>query len=67
MYYFNYKIVIGSQRQTTKRQLKLKLNQTKPWCINCNQYNFEQNQKQVTHESNKLCMLQTGRKCHLKS
>ena len=57
MYWFNYKIVIGSQRKTSKCKLNFNLNQTNSWCKNYNQY-IQKNQ--IRHKSNKLCILQTG-------
>ena len=38
MYWFDNKIVIGSQRKTSKCQLNFKLNQINSGCINYNQY-----------------------------
>ena len=60
MYWFNYKILFGSQWKTIKCQLwpqpnKLLVYKLQP-------LHPKQNQKQIMHESNKLCMLQTGEK-----
>ena len=38
MCWFNYKIVIGSQKKTSKCWLNFNLNQINSWCINYNQY-----------------------------
>ena len=48
-----------------EKQAKVNFNlyQTNSWWMNYNQYlHPKQNLKQITHESNKLCMLQSGKK-----
>ena len=43
--------------------LNFNLSQINSWCINTSKTIYPiQNQKQITHESNELCMLQTGKK-----
>ena len=66
IYWLNYIIVIGSHRKTRK-YFNFNLNQSNKLLVHTLQsIHPKQNQNQITHESNKLCMLQTGRKSHQK-